>query len=112
MQARAAEMWTAYTLRGGVLLSAVLIGVGYVLLLLTAEPLPATPRSVAEVSALAAQAHPVGLASLGLFFLIATSFARVLVAAVLFARENDRALSLISLAVFGILLVSLLIGRS
>ena len=111
MTSRPAEMWTAYTLRGGVLISSLLIGVGY-LLLVTAEgePLP-PPHSLLEVAGLAAQAHPVGLASLGLFFLIATSFVRVLVAAVLFAREHDRALSLISIGVFAILLAGLLIGH-
>ena len=111
MKTRAAEQWTAYTLRGGVLVSAILIGIGYLLLLTAQGPLPPPPHSLVEVSSLAARADPMGLASLGLFFLIATSFVRVLVAVVLFAREHDRALSLISLGVLAVLVTGLLIGR-
>lgn len=108
---RVTAIWTAYTLGAGVITSAVLIAVGYVLLLLQERPVREPPHSMAQLSGLAIAADPAALASLGLFILIATSFLRVLVAVVLFARERDRPLFLISTGVLVVLVVSLWLGK-
>ena len=51
---------------------------------------PAVFRTVPDVLAYAAQAHPRGIMQLGVLLLIATPFARVALCLVEFARERDR----------------------
>lgn len=107
-----AELWTGYTLSFGIWSSAALIATGYAMLLLHQGPLPQTPRSIVELLRLAAALDPIGIAGLGLFLLIATSFFRVVVAVVLFALERDRAHFLISAGVLGVLIASLWLGKT
>ena len=107
-----AELWTGYTLTAGIWTSAAFIAAGYAMLLLYEGPLPPTPSTAAGLLRLAAALHPIGIAGLGLFLLIATSFLRVAVAVVLFALERDRAHFLISAGVLGILVASLLLGKA
>ena len=51
---------------------------------------PAVFRTVPDVLAYAARAHPRGIMQLGVLLLIATPFARVALCLVEFARERDR----------------------
>ena len=60
---------------------------------------PAAFRTVPDVLAYAARAHPRGIMQLGVLLLIATPFARVALCLVEFARERDRLYVGVALAV-------------
>ena len=60
---------------------------------------PEVFRTVRDVLAYAAQAHPRGIMQLGVLLLIATPFARVALCLVEFARERDRLYIFVTLVV-------------
>lgn len=119
------ELAIARLLRIGVLLAAALVLLGGLLLLPHSSApspsyatfyAPGTPHSMA-LSSIAGTFHllrqgtSAGIIGLGLLVLIATPVARVVFAAIGFARERDWLYSAVSLLVFAILIFSLLHGR-
>ncbi|MCU1313367.1 MAG: putative rane protein [Acidobacteriaceae bacterium] len=121
------ELAIATLLRIGVVLAAVLVALGGVLVMRhpgapvpsytqfhPPGSLPAGAHALTSITGVFRHlADPSGasIIELGLLVLIATPIARVLFAVVGFARERDYLYVVISLLVFGILLVSLLHGR-
>jgi uncharacterized membrane protein len=121
------ELAIATLLRIGVVLAAVLVAVGGVLVMRhpgapvpsytqfhPPGSLPAGAHALTSITGVFRHlADPSGasIIELGLLVLIATPIARVIFAVVGFARERDYLYVVISLLVFGILLVSLLHGR-
>ena len=124
---RRMELAIATLLRMGVLVAAVLVALGGVLAMRhPGAPVPSytyferpgtQPRgahaltSITEVFHHLADPSGASIIELGLLVLIATPIARVIFAALGFARERDYLYVVISLLVLGILVVSLLHGR-
>jgi len=114
---RQAELIISFVLRGGVLLSAVIIALGVVLFY--ARYLAAGgrisqvtyPHTVAAVFAGLGHGDPLAVIALGLLVLLLTPVLRVLVSVVTFALERDWRYTGITLLVFIILIVSFLLGR-
>jgi len=108
----------ANLLRGGVLLSALVVLAGAVIYLIRhgTGPVefrvfrgePADLRSLHGIVRSAAGLHGRGVIQLGLLLLIATPVARVLLSIFGFAKERDGAYVVFTLVVFSILLYSLL----
>ena len=120
------ELWISNLLRGGVLLSLVLVVIGTVLSFIhhtayvsdatTLKPLVtpggAIPRSLGELGEALRQGRGQGITTLGLMVLIATPILRVAVSALAFWFERDRKFVAITLTVLGLLLASLFLGKA
>ena len=96
---RGPEWWTTQTLRVGVFTSAVMVGAGFLLLMI----LPGLSYGLVT---------PTGIIKVGLLMLIATSILRVAATAIAFYLERDYSHATISTAVFVILVLSLVLGRA
>jgi len=111
------DEWIGRVLRGGVILSAVVTLAGGVWHtakrgagvpdLRVFRPGPAELRSVPGVLRGVAAGHSTALIQLGLLLLIATPFARVALAAAVFATQRDRTYVVITLIVMAVLAASL-----
>jgi uncharacterized membrane protein len=114
---RQAELAISHVLRGGVVLSALIILAGVVAFYLdyfTASGHPvntAFPHTLSGVGAGLAHGNPVAVIVLGLLVLLATPVARVAVSIIAFALERDWRYVVITSIVLVILLVSFGLGR-
>ena len=115
---RQAELMISYVLRGGVLLSALIILVGLVSFYLvygssgqrTAQN-TSFPRSLAALGQGLAHADPLSVVTLGLIVLLATPVVRVAVSIVAFGLERDWRYVAITTTVLIILVASFLLGK-
>jgi uncharacterized membrane protein len=109
-------------LRAGVLLSALVVGVGGLLYLVREGPEPVPNRSafrgevaqnrrLLDILQNALKLQSEAVIALGLLLLILTPIARVVFSVVVFALERDRIYVLITLVVLAILLYSLFSGH-
>ena len=112
---RQAEILISRVLRGGVILSAVIIGIGMLGVLLhlgnQASSLPALD-SVATVWHGLVAGDPLAVIMAGLLVLLATPVLRVAVSVVAFALEGDFRYVAITCLVLLILLVSFALGKA
>lgn len=112
---RQAELAISHVLRGGVVISAVIILLGvvwfYLQMALSGHATLTYPHSVIEVAQELAQGNPLALIVLGLLVLLLTPILRVAISILIFALERDWLYTVITLIVLLILLVSLLLGR-
>ncbi len=107
-------------LRAGVLVSAIMIVVGLVLLFagqggLFAGHAPITlgymfPRTVGAIMAAVVAGSGLGFIQLGILLLIMTPIFRVAASVVLFARASEKPMTIVTLAVFLLLLASFAVG--
>lgn len=109
------EDFIARVLRLGVVASAAISGLGFLLDLL----LPALGRTVGrspvgygDILRGVARGNPLALIDLGLIVLVLTPVARVAGAAVAYARVRDRAFTAITLFVLTMLILSFLLGKA
>lgn len=115
-QLRQAELLISYVLRGGVLLSAGIIGLGIVLFYLRYLANPQSintqnyPHTLSAVASGIASGNPLAVIALGLLILLATPTLRVLISIVTFALERDFLYTAITALVLVILLASYLLG--
>jgi uncharacterized membrane protein len=115
---RQAELLISHVLRGGVVLGAIVIGVGLVAFYAHYGPNPSAmianiyPHSVDQTLAGLAHGTPQAIMVLGLLILLATPVVRVAVSIVAFALEHDWTYVVITALVLLILLVSFLLGRA
>jgi uncharacterized membrane protein len=107
-----------WILRGGVILSAVIILFGFILLLIQigeqpgfAMGLGAFPHSLSQVWSGLIVLHPQAIIVTGLLLLIVTPVISVTTSLVAFAVERDRRFVVIACVVLAILLASMLIGK-
>jgi uncharacterized membrane protein len=107
-----------WILRGGVILSAVIILFGFILLLVQIGEQPgfamsigAFPHSLSQVWSGLIVLHPQAIIVTGLLFLIVTPVISVTTSLVAFAIERDRRFVVIACVVLAILLASILIGK-
>lgn len=115
------EVTISRILRAGVIVSLALVVAGMVTALFQAGgtdldallgPDAVVPRTLGEVLSGAAHLQPAGLVSLGLLVLIATPVVRVVASVVGFARDGDRAYTVITAVVLGLLGMSFLLGAA
>jgi uncharacterized membrane protein len=107
-----------WILRGGVILSAAIILLGFLLLLAHAGGMPGLsvtsgsfPHTLGQVWSGLLMVQPQAIIVLGLLFLIAVPMVTVVMSIVAFALERDRRFVVIAAIVLVILLTSLLIGK-
>ena len=107
-----------WILRGGVMLSATIILIGFVLLLVHIEGQPGfvmsigtSPHSFSQVWSGLKVLQPQAIIATGLLLLIATPVITVTTSLVAFAIERDRRFVVITSIVLAILLASILIGK-
>ena len=107
-----------WILRGGVILSAVIILFGLILLLVQIGEQPGFamsigtfPHSLSQVWSGLIVLHPQAIIVTGLLFLIVTPVISVTTSLVAFAIERDRRFVVIACVVLAILLASMLIGK-
>ncbi len=107
-----------WILRGGVILSATIILIGFLFLLLhpggiseLSMGLGTFPHTLGQVWSGLVMLHPQAVIVLGLLLLIATPVITVTTSAIAFAIERDRRFVVIALIVLAILITSLLISR-
>jgi uncharacterized protein len=107
-----------WILRGGVILSAAIILLGFLLLLAHAGGMPGLsvtigsfPHTLGQVWSGLLTLQPQAIIVLGLLFLIAVPMVTVVMSIVAFALERDRRFVVIAAIVLVILLTSLLIGK-
>ena len=105
-----------WILQGGVLLSALVICLGFGLWLLGVghaahEQLLVFPHTLDEVWSGLLLLHPQAVITLGLLLLLATPVVRVFASIFAFALEHDRRYVAITTLVLAILLVSFLLGK-
>ncbi len=107
-----------WILRGGVMLSATIILIGFVLLLVHIEGQPGfvmsigtSPHSFSQVWSGLQVLQPQAIIATGLLLLIATPVITVTTSLVAFAIERDRRFVVITSVVLAILLASMLIGK-
>jgi uncharacterized membrane protein len=107
-----------WVLRGGVILSATIILIGFLLLLAHAVgtsglnvSIGSFPHTLGQVWSGLLMLQPQAIIVLGLLFLIAVPVATVIMSIVAFAIERDRRFVVIAGIVLVILITSLLIGR-
>ena len=107
-----------WILRGGVILSATIILIGFVLLLVHIEGQPGfvmsigtSPHSFSQVWSGLKVLQPQAIIATGLLLLIATPVITVTTSLVAFAIEPDRRFVVITSIVLAILLASMLIGK-
>jgi len=72
----------------------------------------AAPRTLGEVATMVAEWQGQALVTLGLLLLLATPIARVALSIAIFTRERDRAFTIITAAVFCMLVLSFLLGAA
>jgi uncharacterized membrane protein len=112
---RQAEMLISHVLRGGVLLSAVIIGIGVLGVVLhhgsQTSSLPALDSLAAVWQGIVA-GNPLAVIMAGLLVLLATPVLRVAVSVVAFALEGDFRYVAITCMVLLILLVSFALGKA
>ncbi len=114
---RRTELIISNILRGGVLLSAMVITAGVILLFVRdAQSTHALlnypfPHSLAEVIAGLAQRDPIAIIALGLLLLLSTPVVNVAVSIFAFAAEGDRRYVVITALVLAILIASFLLGK-
>ena len=120
------ELWISNLLRGGVLLSLMLLAFGSVLTFIHHPNYSNDARSLYQLTTSTAtfphNLHQLkialltmrgqGFTTLGLLVLIATPIMRVAVSALAFMHERDRPFVLITLTVLSLLLLSLFLGRA
>ena len=100
-----------WVLRGGVILSASIILIGFLMLPLrpgglSVQRFLSFPQTLGQVWAGLLTLHPQAIITLGLLLLIATPIMRVAVSIVVFALEGDRRFVVITVLVLAILLLS------
>ena len=107
-----------WILRGGVILSATIILIGFVLLLVHIEGQPGfvmsigtSPHSFSQVWSGLKVLQPQAIIATGLLLLIATPVITITTSLVAFAIERDRRFVVITSIVLAILLASILIGK-
>ncbi len=107
-----------WILRGGVLLSATIITIGFLLLLAHAGGKPGLevsigtfPHTLGQVWSGLFALRPQAIIASGLLLLIATPVITVATSVVAFAVERDRRFVVIALVVLAILIISMLIGK-
>ncbi|MGO8946826.1 MAG: DUF1634 domain-containing protein [Ktedonobacterales bacterium] len=114
--ARRSELIISSVLRGGVILSAIVISIGVVAYYLATSPrliYPGGrnyPSSIPTIWFGLTHADPVAIVALGLVILLATPVVRVAVSIVAFAISQDRLYVAITTLVLLILILSLLSG--
>ena len=108
-----------WVLRGGVILSATVILIGFILLLVHLGEKPgfamsigAFPHTLGQVWSGLLIFHPQAIIVTGLLLLIVTPVITVTTSLVAFAVERDRRFVVIACVVLAILLASMLIGKS
>src|SRR5205823_3919639 len=108
-----------WVLRGGVILSAAIILIGFILLLVPigeksgfAMSIGAFPHTLGQVWSGLLIWYPQAIIATGLLFLIVTPVITVTTSLVAFAVERDRRFVVIACVVLAILLASMLIGKS
>jgi uncharacterized membrane protein len=108
-----------WVLRGGVILSATIILIGFILLLMHIGEKPgfaisigAFPHSLGQVWSGLLVLHPQAIIVTGLLLLIVTPVITVTTSLVAFAVERDRRFVVIACVVLAILLASLVIGKN
>lgn len=109
------ELFISTSMRWGVYLSAAMIVAGLFLLFATGKtgyPAGSFPTSVSTVIAGAQQFKPAAIISLGLFLLIATPIFRVALSVFLFLSEKDYLYTVITFAVFIILIFAITFGKA
>jgi len=108
---RREELAVQRLLRGGLILSSLLmaIGMAWALVASTLERHSVSFRSVAHY---VATGRPSGLMGLGLFVLVALPVARIIVLVVDFTRERDWRYAAVGLTVLGLLILAVFLGRS
>ena len=107
-----------WVLRGGVILSATIILIGFILLLVHLGEKPgfamsigAFPHTLGQVWSGLLVLYPQAIIATGLLLLIVTPVITVTTSLVAFAVERDRRFVVIACVVLAILLASLLIGK-
>lgn len=107
-----------WVLRGGVILSATIILIGFLLLILHAGgksgfevSIGAFPHTLGQVWSGLLVLQPQAIIASGLLLLIAIPIITVATSAVAFAVERDRRFVVIALVVLAILITSMLIGK-
>ena len=107
-----------WILRGGVILSATIILIGFVLLLVHIEgqsgfmmSIGTSPHSFSQVWSGLKVLQPQAIIATGLLLLIATPVITITTSLVAFAIERDRRFVVITSIVLAILLASILIGK-
>ena len=107
-----------WVLRGGVILSATIILIGFLLLILHAGgksgfevSIGAFPHTLGQVWSGLLVLQPQAIIASGLLLLIAIPVITVATSAVAFAVERDRRFVVIALVVLAILITSMLIGK-
>jgi uncharacterized membrane protein len=108
-----------WVLRGGVILSATIILIGFILLLMHIGEKPgfavsigAFPHTLGQVWSGLLVLHPQAIIVTGLLLLIVTPVITVTTSLVAFAVERDRRFVVITFVVLAILITSMLIGKS
>ena len=108
-----------WVLRGGVILSATIILLGFILLLVHIGEKPgfamsigAFPHTLGQVWSGLLVLHPQAIIVTGLLLLIVTPVVTVTTSLVAFAVERDRRFVVIACVVLAILIASMLIGKS
>lgn len=109
------EIFISKSLRFGVLASAAVIMIGFLLLLLTGQsgyPEGVFPTGLNDVFAGLATLKPFAIIAFGLVMLIATPVFRVGSSIIAFALEGDRLYVGITVFVFAVLLLSFFLGKA
>ena len=106
----------AWALQGGVIVSSLVLIIGWLLLLASPEKLSTHmlqtfPHTVAQVWAGLLILQPQAVIALGLLLLIATPVIRVAVSLLAFALEHDWLYVVITFLVLMILIISFLLGK-
>jgi uncharacterized membrane protein len=111
--ARQAEVVISQVLRGGVILSAGIIGLGALDFFLHGghAPAAAVPYTLTSVWQGVLHGDPLAIIMLGLLVLLATPVLRVAVSILAFALEGDRRYVVITTIVLLILVISFLLGK-
>jgi uncharacterized membrane protein len=122
---RKIELTISTTLRAGVIISMAIIGVGTLISYLhhpgylydeselqrLTKPGAAFPHTLGEVVTGVKQAHGQAVVALGLLVLLITPVVRVAISVLAFLFERDRAFTIITIVVLGLLLLSFVLGR-
>jgi len=108
---RREERTVQLLLRGGLIVSSLLMAVGLIWALVIAH-LRSHAVSFRTVVHYLATGHPTGLMAVGLFVLLALPVARVIVLIVDFSRERDWRYAAVGLTVLIVLALAVFVGRS
>lgn len=111
----AVELVVSRFLRAGVVLSAVVIGTGLLMFLITDSsgyPDDVFPTGLIEIVQGLMALKPYGIILTGLFLLILTPVLRVAVSLLVFWKQRDWMYMGITTVVLGILIISFFIGRA